>query len=107
MKEIDVAIGRNILRVRKLRGLTQTQLGEIFGITHQQIHKYENGSNGISAAKLMFLAKKLGVDITEFYLEAAVDVPIPKLTILAMNAFNEIKSESTRRQLCLLMRTLH
>jgi transcriptional regulator with XRE-family HTH domain len=38
-------------------GLTQVELAELIGVTFQQMHKYENGINRISAGLRAALAK--------------------------------------------------
>ena len=53
-------IGRKIERVRKLRGITQTELGDALGITKQAISKMEQ-SEKIEDEKLKQVAEALGV----------------------------------------------
>src|SRR5262249_18445354 len=47
--------------------MSQEKLGEMLGITFQQVQKYEKGSNRISASRLYYLAQILGVQIQFFY----------------------------------------
>lgn len=63
---VDMFIGRRIRELRKDAGLSQGGIAEILGITFQQVQKYENGTNRISAARLYKLASRLDVPITEF-----------------------------------------
>jgi len=56
-------IGANILAHRRRRGLSQTQLGRMVGVTYQQIQKYERSTNGISASRLYRLSRALDVPI--------------------------------------------
>ena len=51
-RKINIAIGRKFQSFRLSAGKTQTDVGNFFGCSFQQIQKYENGSNRISAAKL-------------------------------------------------------
>ena len=46
--EMDSIIGQRILRFRKQNGITQKSLGEVLGVTFQQIQKYEGGRSRIS-----------------------------------------------------------
>ncbi len=48
-------------------GLSQSKLGEILGVTFQQIQKYEKGVNRISASRLKQAANVFNVDIDWFY----------------------------------------
>ena len=47
--------------------MTQEALANGLGITFQQVQKYENGSNRVSAARLYDIAQLLGMPITFFY----------------------------------------
>ncbi len=50
-----------------LLGITQQQLGEAFGLSFQQVQKYENGANRISASKLYELCQILHVPVSFFF----------------------------------------
>jgi transcriptional regulator with XRE-family HTH domain len=58
---IDVQVGAQIRARRLLRRMSQTELGEAIGVTFQQVQKYENGSNRVSASRLVEIARALGV----------------------------------------------
>ncbi|HRX36055.1 MAG TPA: helix-turn-helix transcriptional regulator [Aestuariivirga sp.] len=64
---IDVHVGNRIRMRRQLIGMSQEKLGELLGITFQQVQKYEKGANRISASRLYFTAKILGVPVQFFY----------------------------------------
>lgn len=64
---IDVHVGTRIRMRRQLVGMSQEKLGELLGITFQQVQKYEKGANRISASRLYFTAKILGVPVQFFY----------------------------------------
>lgn len=53
-------IGRKIEKVRKLRGMTQTELGDALGITKQAVSKMEQ-SEKIEDEKIKQIADALGV----------------------------------------------
>lgn len=46
---IDIHVGKRLRLRRLLLGLSQVRLGQMIGLTFQQIQKYENGTNRISA----------------------------------------------------------
>jgi len=50
-----------------LARLTQEDVAKVVGVSFQQVQKYENGANRISAGRLFILARTLGTDIIEFY----------------------------------------
>jgi len=64
---IDVHVGNRIRVRRQLIGMSQEKLGELLGITFQQVQKYEKGSNRISASRLYYAAKTLGVPVQFFF----------------------------------------
>jgi transcriptional regulator with XRE-family HTH domain len=58
---LDAVLGERIRKLRRDRGLSQTALAEQLGITFQQVQKYENGTNRISAMALVKLSAALGL----------------------------------------------
>ena len=52
---------------RMLVGMSQEKLGELLGLTFQQVQKYEKGVNRIGAGRLFQVARILGVEIPYFY----------------------------------------
>ncbi len=52
---------------RLLLGLSQERLGELLGLTFQQIQKYERGANRLGASRLYEAARALGVDVNFFF----------------------------------------
>ena len=64
---IDQTIGANVRRVRRLRGISQGELGKVAHVTFQQVQKYENGVNRISAGNLVLFARALGVSVASLF----------------------------------------
>jgi transcriptional regulator with XRE-family HTH domain len=64
---IDVHVGSRIRMRRQIVSMSQEKLGELLGITFQQVQKYEKGSNRISASRLYYAAKILGVPVQAFF----------------------------------------
>ena len=54
-------------------GLTQQQMAELIGVTYQQAHKYEKGTNRVAAGRLHAIAQVLGVGVGYFYEGLEVD----------------------------------
>lgn len=50
-----------------MRGLTQTEVGKMLDVTFQQVQKYEQGSNRISARTLCKLKNALHVEYEDFF----------------------------------------
>ena len=62
---MDQAIGLRVRKLRRAAGLSQSGLAEKLVITFQQIQKYENGKNRISASALVLICKALGVSAAD------------------------------------------
>lgn len=66
-KILDKYVGCKIKERRKSLGLTQAELAEILGLSHQQVQRYESGENTISMARAIELARRLNVKLNYFY----------------------------------------
>jgi transcriptional regulator with XRE-family HTH domain len=64
---VDKEIGSRVRMRRMLIGMSQEKLGEMLGLTFQQVQKYEKGTNRISVSRLLDIANTLGVTIHFFY----------------------------------------
>jgi len=64
---IDVHVGARIRLRRTLMGLSQERLGELLGLTFQQVQKYERGANRVGASRLYDLSRVLDVPISFFF----------------------------------------
>jgi transcriptional regulator with XRE-family HTH domain len=67
---IDIHVGTRVRNRRLAVGITQGKLADALGITFQQVQKYENGINRISASRLQHISQVLQVNIPYFF-EAA------------------------------------
>jgi transcriptional regulator with XRE-family HTH domain len=63
----DGEIAKRVRALRLQRGLSQTELGDVLGVTFQQVQKYERGTNRISAGRLYRIAEVLDVPVAFFY----------------------------------------
>jgi len=64
---IDGQVGNRVRIRRMLIGMSQEKLGDLLGLTFQQVQKYEKGVNRIGAGRLYEVARILGVPIDFFY----------------------------------------
>ena len=69
-QEIDMLIGGQLRKLRKMRNLTQEDLAERLGVSFQQIQKYENGKNRIPFGRAYELSHFLGVEMEAFTSDA-------------------------------------
>ena len=74
---IDKEIGSACACAAVSIGMSQEKLGEMLGLTFQQVQKYEKGTNRISVGRLVDIAKILGVDIHFFFDGIAGVKPTP------------------------------
>jgi transcriptional regulator with XRE-family HTH domain len=51
LDKIDKFIGQKIYSLRLAKGLSREQLSKVIGVTHQQLQKYENGTNRVDCFK--------------------------------------------------------
>ena len=108
---IDDYVGGRIRERRIMLGLTQQQLGAMIGITYQQVHKYEGGTNSISAGRLFEIARALSAPITYFYEaieeEGARQIVPRQCTLLQIaRNFAEIRNEKQQEVVSQLVRAL-
>ncbi|TPI27892.1 helix-turn-helix transcriptional regulator [Mesorhizobium sp. B3-1-6] len=63
----DMHVGRQIATVRVQSDVSQAQLARFVGISFQQLQKYENARNRVSASMLYEIATSLGVPVSRFF----------------------------------------
>lgn len=113
--DIDRTIGALVRARRIFLGVTQTALGNELGLTFQQIQKYENGVNRISAARLKEIAEVLRVPLGYFFQDKNVSIstdhPSPidllstALNLRMLRAFSQISDPELREGLVKLVET--
>lgn len=64
---VDIHVGQKIRQRRTLAGVSQEKLAAALGITFQQVQKYENGTNRVSASRLYAVARFLKVPVSFFF----------------------------------------
>jgi len=64
---IDAHVGSRVRLRRMLIGMSQEKLGELLGLTFQQVQKYEKGANRIGASRLFDISQILGVPVSYFF----------------------------------------
>jgi transcriptional regulator with XRE-family HTH domain len=67
VKTCDQHIAARVRLARLKRGLSQSDLANQLGLTSQQIRKYENAENRISAGRLFEIAHILQTPINFFF----------------------------------------
>jgi transcriptional regulator with XRE-family HTH domain len=119
---VDAHVGYRVRVRRMLIGMSQERLGELLGLTFQQVQKYERGINRIGAGRLFEVAEILGVPISFFYEgvdgvqaaggagggqpSAVMDFLSSSEGIQLSTAFMSIKDVKVRRRILDLVRTI-
>lgn len=70
---INEIVGENIRKYRKLRGLTQQELGKRIGVLHNTISQYEKGRNAPEQNMIFAIAKELNVTVGDLFPETTTD----------------------------------
>ncbi len=118
---VDAHVGHRVRLRRMLIGMSQERLGELLGLTFQQVQKYEKGINRIGAGRLYEVAGILGVPVAFFYEDvdahtaaraAGAETP-PVMDFLSSPeglqlslAFMRIKDMKVKRRILDLVRSL-
>jgi transcriptional regulator with XRE-family HTH domain len=64
---VDIHVGLRLRQRRTALGRSQPKLAAALGIAYQQLYKYEQAKNRISASRLYHLSKALDVPVTFFF----------------------------------------
>ena len=102
-----------------LIGMSQEKLGDLLGLTFQQVQKYEKGVNRIGAGRLFEIARILGVPIDFFYdgvaasTEGVAEAAPPVMEFVSSGeglqlslAFMKIKDPKVRKRVLDLVKSL-
>ncbi|MEM6781275.1 MAG: helix-turn-helix transcriptional regulator [Pseudomonadota bacterium] len=125
---IDEYVGARLRQRRTLLGMSQEKLADAVGITFQQIQKYENGANRVSAGRLYEFSNILEVPVNFFYenmqsmnekvgamgmaesgqagFETQEDLVNRKETIDLIRTYYQIENEEQRKDLLKMIKTM-
>lgn len=116
---VDGQVGNRVRIRRMLIGMSQERLGELLGLTFQQVQKYEKGINRIGAGRLFEIARILDVPINFFYEgvsasdEGLNDAGAPVMEFVSSGeglqlslAFMKIKDVKVRKRVLDLVKSL-
>lgn len=104
---VDRVVGHNI-RIRRLqRRISQTELGRRIGVTFQQVQKYENGGNRVSASRMAQIAEALGLPVIALFdgsgslkqrdpLDSALSLLAQRHSLRLVQAFEKVAEGRTR-----------
>lgn len=64
---VDTHVGSRIRVRRQILKMSQEKLGDMLGVTFQQVQKYERGTNRVGASRLWKLSTVLDVPVSYFF----------------------------------------
>jgi transcriptional regulator with XRE-family HTH domain len=110
-ENIDHHVAARIRERRIMLGLSQQRLAERIGVTDQQAHKYETGTNRITAGRLPTIAATLGVEVSHFFgglgADESPELPPRQRAMLGLaRDFLTLPSRRHQEGLCQLARDL-
>lgn len=102
MNEFDKQLGERLKELRLAHGYTQKAIGELLGVTFQQIQKYEAGSNRITVRTLYKLKALYNIEWEMFFRAITVPLPCVPVSEIEMNIgivqlLNRIGSKDIRQ----------
>ncbi|MEZ5843659.1 MAG: helix-turn-helix domain-containing protein [Hyphomicrobiaceae bacterium] len=98
---VDRQVACRIMEIRKQRGISREDLAERIGVSMNQVIKYEQGANRVSASRMQELANALDVDVTTFFSSDPIGEPAAPAQLSAverrlLEAFRRIPLPETR-----------
>lgn len=109
--QTDIVIGERIKLAREKRDMSQTQLAERVGVSRQQLQKYENAADRVSASKLKRIADALRFPVAFFLETGTIDEGLalsgldPE-ALQCAEALASIPSPAIRRRVALFVEAL-
>lgn len=65
--DFNLALGRRLMTMRQSQRMSQERLGDLLGVSSQQIYKYETGENRMSPERIHACAILFKVPVGYFY----------------------------------------
>ena len=89
---VNSAIGERFRQVRAELALTQGDVADFFGVSYQQVQKYEDGSNRLNAARLFTFLQSYNVSFSYFF--ESIDIggtPTKNATTMDLKLYDKIR----------------
>lgn len=107
--DADLHVGQKVRKARKAMDMSQTELGNLLGVSFQQVQKYEKGSNRIGSGRLWEISRVLRVPIDYFFdgidEEVSSDTSVPWWLLDLAKQIEAIKDEKLQKQIISLIET--
>lgn len=121
---VDIYVGKKLRKIRNSLGVSMDELGSLVGVTGQQIQKYEEGYNRISASRLYEFSRILQKPISDFFKDYEIDnnyynfrgqeeeelIEIEKIknqeVVDLIKSFNRVKDHNLRQKIIELVKSI-
>jgi transcriptional regulator with XRE-family HTH domain len=114
---VDAHVGSRIRLRRRILGMSQENLGEAIGVTYQQVQKYEQGVNRVSAGMLWRIGQVLDAPVPFFFEDVVASetqqpavaddqVMMRRETLELVRAYYRITDPALRRVLVQVARSI-
>ena len=97
--QFSVELGQRLYAIRMIKKMSRDALGEIMGITGQQIRKYETGQNRMMPERIMACAEIFNVPVGYFYGEGEKHVAYDKTSLTIASTINDIEDKNVKQAL--------
>lgn len=67
INSLDLVVAANLRKYRLLNDVSLGNIAELLDLSHQQVQKYELGTNRITASKLYYVSKFLNTNLYCFF----------------------------------------
>ncbi len=101
---VDIYVGQRIKLRRLSLGFTQEQLAQSLNLSFQQLQKYENGANRVSASRLYDFSVVLDVDVGYFYADMPTEIKSmsPRANVITDCYYQPSELEKWHEFICFL-----
>jgi transcriptional regulator with XRE-family HTH domain len=90
---IDAHVGSRMRMRRMMLGMSQEKLATAFGVSFQQVQKYEKGMNRMGSSRLQHAASVLNVPVSYFF-EGGADGPFESPSYLSPSYVDDFVTTS-------------
>ncbi len=95
--DFNSALGQRLYTIRTIKKMSRDALGEIMGITGQQVRKYEMGENRMMPERIQACAEIFKVPVGYFYGEGEKSVSYDKTSLTIASAISEIENQKVKQ----------
>ena len=99
---IDLHLGKKLREIRTMSGMSQEQVGELIGVSLQQIRKYEVGISRISASKLYEFSQIFDKPISIFFDGCVADEDFHNISFKSEADCQKLEEEKSQEMMNLI-----